>query len=201
MRRAGFTLIELLIVLGILGVMALAVIPSFGGMGSLKVSLAAKDALRLMRYARKVAIQTQQPVTVAFSPGQIRVSVDGDEPAEDGAEAEAAREPEDDKPKQRRDSDRLEETDPESFNLTRACEEVAFGLGGVQGKLGRARVDDGYAQTDSACHGRLAADAYLKLGADEGLGGAATFQIEPFHLRGARRDKLVGGETESVAAA
>ena len=79
MRRAGFTLIELLIVLGILGVMALAIIPSFANMGGLQVSIAAKDSLRLMRYARRVAIQTQQPVTVTFSPGQIRVSVLEDE--------------------------------------------------------------------------------------------------------------------------
>ena len=60
MRRAGFTLIELLIVLGILGVMALAIIPSFANMGGLQVSIAAKDSLRLMRYARRVAGQDDE---------------------------------------------------------------------------------------------------------------------------------------------
>lgn len=131
MRRAGFTLIELLIVLGILGVMALAIIPSFANMGGLQVSIAAKDSLRLMRYARRVAIQTQQPVSVTFSPGQIRVTVLEDEEAADKTPADAqkedpAKDPEADKKAPRKPSDRIEENSVDSFNITRACENVAF---------------------------------------------------------------------------
>ncbi|HIV09906.1 MAG TPA: prepilin-type N-terminal cleavage/methylation domain-containing protein [Candidatus Spyradenecus faecavium] len=194
MRRAGFTLIELLIVLGILGVMALAVIPSFGGMGSLKVSLAAKDALRLMRYARKVAIQTQQPVTVAFSPGQIRVSVDGDEPAEDGAEAEAAREPEDDKPKQRRDSDRLEETDPESFNLTRACEEVAFAFVQYDDSLASAEKGQDFRRRVA---GQDDEDARKQEGDSFTVTVRANGTTRPFTMRVYGRDGDTPGDTLS----
>ena len=131
MRRAGFTLIELLIVLGILGVMALAIIPSFANMGGLQVSIAAKDSLRLMRYARRVAIQTQQPVTVTFSPGQIRVSVLEDE--EQTEEELTDTKKDDDKGDQetntkapRKPSDRIEENEVDTFNITRACEKVAF---------------------------------------------------------------------------
>ena len=131
MRRAGFTLIELLIVLGILGVMALAIIPSFANMGGLQVSIAAKDSLRLMRYARRVAIQTQQPVTVTFSPGQIRVSVLEDE--EQTEEELTDTQKDDDKGDQetntkapRKPSDRIEENEVDTFNITRACEKVAF---------------------------------------------------------------------------
>ena len=131
MRRAGFTLIELLIVLGILGVMALAIIPSFANIGGLQVSIAAKDSLRLMRYARRVAIQTQQPVTVTFSPGQIRVSVLEDE--EQTEEELTDTQKDDDKGDQetntkapRKPSDRIEENEVDTFNITRACEKVAF---------------------------------------------------------------------------
>lgn len=131
MHRAGFTLIELLIVLGILGVMALAIIPSFANMGGLQVSIAAKDSLRLMRYARRVAIQTQQPVTVTFSPGQIRVSVLEDE--EQTEEELTDTQKDDDKGDQetntkapRKPSDHIEENEVDTFNITRACEKVAF---------------------------------------------------------------------------
>lgn len=131
MRRAGFTLIELLIVLGILGVMALAIIPSFANMGGLQVSIAAKDSLRLMRYARRVAIQTQQPVTVTFSPGQIRISVlEDEEEAKDNRtdlQADDQKDDQESAPKApRKPSDRIEENEVDSFNITRACENVAF---------------------------------------------------------------------------
>ena len=131
MRRAGFTLIELLIVLGILGVMALAIIPSFANMGGLQVSIAAKDSLRLMRYARRVAIQTQQPVTVTFSPGQIRVSVLEDEEQTekeltDSQKEDAKGDQETNTKAPRKPSDRIEENEVDSFNITRACEKVAF---------------------------------------------------------------------------
>lgn len=72
--RRGFTLIELLIVLAILSVTVAILVPTFSMVSSAQVSVAAKDTLRLMRYARNMALQTQQPVTLDFSPGSIRVS-------------------------------------------------------------------------------------------------------------------------------
>lgn len=72
--RRGFTLLELLIVLAILSVTVAILVPSFAMIPSAQVSVAAKDTLRLMRYARNMALQTQQPVTLDFAPGVIRVS-------------------------------------------------------------------------------------------------------------------------------
>ena len=112
MRRAGFTLIELLIVLGILGVMALAIIPSFANMAGLQVSIAAKDSLRLMRYARRVAILEDEEAAEA-DPTQPQEDPKAKDEAPD---AKAPRKP----------SDRIEENSPDSFNITRACENVAF---------------------------------------------------------------------------
>lgn len=72
--RNGFTLIELLIVLAIFSVTMAIIVPTFSMVSSAQVAVAAKDTLRLMRYARNMALQTQQPVTLEFSPGHIRVS-------------------------------------------------------------------------------------------------------------------------------
>lgn len=77
--KRGFTLIELLVVLAILGIAVAVVVPHIGSATSTQVSLAAKDALRLMRYARNMALQTQQPMVVTFSPGQIALSSTLDE--------------------------------------------------------------------------------------------------------------------------
>ena len=66
--RGGFTLIELLIVLAILGALTFVVVPAMSISGSVQVSLAAKDTLRLMRYAHNMALQTQQPITLTFAP-------------------------------------------------------------------------------------------------------------------------------------
>ncbi len=72
--RRGFTLLELLIVMAILGVMMAVIVPSMGALPSVQVSMAAKDSLRLMRYARNMAIQTQQPVTLTFGNGTIKIA-------------------------------------------------------------------------------------------------------------------------------
>lgn len=77
--KRGFTLIELLVILAILGIAIAVVMPQIGNSASTQVSMAAKDALRLMRYARNMALQTQQPMVVTFSPGQIALSSAFDE--------------------------------------------------------------------------------------------------------------------------
>ena len=69
--RRGFTLIELLIVMAILGVMMAIIVMSAGMVTATQVAMASKDTLRLMRYARNMALQTQQPVTLSFAPGSI----------------------------------------------------------------------------------------------------------------------------------
>ena len=128
MRRAGFTLIELLIVLTVLGVMAMAIIPSFAGMRTFQVSLAAKDSMRFMRYARKTAIQTQRPVTLTFSPGEVRVAVVPPEGQE--GEGPHLRLPDQEQPKEadekKAPADAIQDVDPESFDLTRTYKNVAF---------------------------------------------------------------------------
>ncbi len=135
--RSGFTLIELLIVLGILGMMALIVVPSFSGLASMQVSMAAKDSLRLMRYAHNVAVQTQRPVTLTFAPGLIRLTPAGAPEAEDapadaetppGAEGEA-REP----------KVALEGGDVSTFGLTKRYKDVAFAFLGYDDTITQGR--------------------------------------------------------------
>ena len=69
--RRGFTLIELLIVMAILGVMMAIIVISGGMVSATQLSMATKDSLRLMRYARNMALQTQQPITLTFAPGVV----------------------------------------------------------------------------------------------------------------------------------
>lgn len=76
--RRGFTLIELLIVMAILTVTMAIIMISSGAVSSTQLSMASKDTLRLMRYARNMALQTQQPVTIAFTPGKITLSSEFD---------------------------------------------------------------------------------------------------------------------------
>lgn len=80
--RKGFTLVELLIVLAILSVTMAIIIPSFQQVPSMQISMAAKDTLRLLRYARNMALQTQQPITLSFSPGRIILTSEFDRSAD-----------------------------------------------------------------------------------------------------------------------
>ncbi len=74
MKPKGFTLVELLIVLAILSVTMAIIIPSFRMVPSSQISVAAKDTLRIMRYARNMALQTQRPITLTFAHGCITLS-------------------------------------------------------------------------------------------------------------------------------
>ena len=76
--RRGFTLIELLIVLVIMAAVMTIFIPSYSAMASVQISHAAQDSLRILRYARNMALQTQTPITITFSPGQIRLEAVAD---------------------------------------------------------------------------------------------------------------------------
>ncbi len=69
--RRGFTLIELLIVMAILTVTMAIIVISSGSVSTVQFSMASKDTLRLLRYARNMALQTQQPITLTFAPGVI----------------------------------------------------------------------------------------------------------------------------------
>lgn len=72
--RRGFTLIELLIVMAILTVTMAIIVVSAGAVSATQLAMASKDSLRLMRYARNMALQTQQPITLTFAPGVITIA-------------------------------------------------------------------------------------------------------------------------------
>ena len=74
--RSGFTLLELLIIIGILAIMTMVIAPSFNSIGRIQVSLATEDAMRLIRYARNMALQTQKPIHITFSNNCISVKAE-----------------------------------------------------------------------------------------------------------------------------
>ncbi|MBR4317479.1 MAG: hypothetical protein IKT85_01880, partial [Kiritimatiellae bacterium] len=71
----------MLIVMAILGVMMAIIVMSAGMVTATQVAMASKDTLRLMRYARNMALQTQQPVTLTFAPGTITLDTPFDREA------------------------------------------------------------------------------------------------------------------------
>lgn len=72
-KRLGFTLIELLIVMAIVGVLLTVVVINMGSSASMAVSMATQDSLRIIRYARNMALQTQQPIDILFAHGKIAI--------------------------------------------------------------------------------------------------------------------------------
>jgi prepilin-type N-terminal cleavage/methylation domain-containing protein len=72
-RNLGFTLIELLIVIAIVGILLTVVVINMGSAASMSVSMATQDSLRIVRYARNMALQTQQPIQILFTKGRIEI--------------------------------------------------------------------------------------------------------------------------------
>ena len=66
----GFTLAELIVVIAIIAICAAVVVPYAVGTSDLKVISAARVVASDLQYAQNVAIVSQTPVTVTFTPSQ-----------------------------------------------------------------------------------------------------------------------------------
>lgn len=126
--RRGFTLIELLIVMAILGVMMAIIVISGGMVSATQLSMAAKDSLRLMRYARNMALQTQQPITLTFAPGVVTLDSPFDTASASspptGAETDGQSEARSEEPP--RTGSALKAGDIEAVGLVKYYENVGF---------------------------------------------------------------------------
>jgi prepilin-type N-terminal cleavage/methylation domain-containing protein len=67
-RRPAFTLVEILIVILVLAIAAAIVIPNIGSADDSRVTSAARILQADMEVARSLAMTTQQPYSVVFSP-------------------------------------------------------------------------------------------------------------------------------------
>jgi len=74
-HQAGYSLLELTIVVLILGIMAVAVIPSFFSSNPQKLDLAAQEFADAMRFARSEAMRTGNPTGFRQQSGQMRIRV------------------------------------------------------------------------------------------------------------------------------
>ena len=74
-QRAGFTMVELLIVIVIIGVMAVAIGPTFStGSDIARVKTATRGVMQMSRYARTMAVLYQAPMALVISAdGRLRV--------------------------------------------------------------------------------------------------------------------------------
>lgn len=167
MHRCGFTLIELLIVMAILGVTMVIILISSGTVSATQVAMASKDTLRLMRYARNMALQTQQPITLTFAPGVItlespfdktlRLDTASDKESEDVAKTPTKTLSSEEKAK----GSTLNAGDIEAVGLTKYYEGVGFAFVEYNDsiKMGRSATRD---QTDF--HRRVAGEASADVG-------------------------------------
>ena len=67
-NRAGFSLVELIVVVVILMIAAAVVLPNIGTAGDTQVTSAARVLAADLETARSLALKTQRPHTVLFSP-------------------------------------------------------------------------------------------------------------------------------------
>lgn len=149
--RRGFTLIELLIVVAILAVMMAIIVVSSGMVSATQVSMATKDSLRLMRYARNMALQTQQPITLTFAPGIVTLESPFDAalqtPTTTSAEPAEATPTQAKTPPTTAKHSRVNAGDIEAVGLTKHYENVGFAFIEYNDsiKMGRSAKQD---QTD-----------------------------------------------------
>lgn len=72
MRRVGFTLIELLVIIAIIGTMvAVSVLSVRQGQGAARLRGTARDVLAKIRFARSVAMTSEEPSIVTYSTESI----------------------------------------------------------------------------------------------------------------------------------
>ncbi|MBQ9694413.1 MAG: prepilin-type N-terminal cleavage/methylation domain-containing protein [Kiritimatiellae bacterium] len=174
--RQGFTLIELLIVMAILGVMMAIIVVSGGMVTATQVAMASKDTLRLARYARNMALQTQQPVTLSFAPGMITLdtpfdaetapkSTSTEEPLSSDSDADVSTE----KPK----GNALHVGDIEAVGLVKYYENVAFKFVSFDDSIKMGRSAD---KSTADFQRRVAGEA------DETVGETTRQQAEAFSI-------------------
>lgn len=75
-NRRGFTLLEMGIVLAIMAVSAMLVAPALARMGEGKPPAVGDDVVKLLRDARKIAIERNQTVTLRLDPISGRYRAD-----------------------------------------------------------------------------------------------------------------------------
>ncbi len=83
-RGAGFSLIELLAIMVMLGVIAIATIPSIASLGADRASMAAQQLLRDLSFARQRAVASGTRSWVVFDTGAHTWSVLAEDPSVPG---------------------------------------------------------------------------------------------------------------------
>ncbi len=192
--RRGFTLVELLIVLAILSVTVAILIPSFAMVSSAQVSIAAKDTLRMMRYARNMALQTQQPITLTFAPGSIHIS----SPTEADRSEAATEEPNEEQTTASRQAPpNIVQTDGvDTVALTKHYDLVAFAFLGHDDSLNVRRSDrpNDFTHRAAAMHQEEPRDSEHTSDETFSITVRANGTVRPFSIRVYERDTEKQGD-------
>jgi MSHA pilin protein MshC len=81
-NQAGFTLVELITVMIIVGILAIAVLPSFTDQTVFESRGFHDETLSLLRYAQKTAIAQRRTVCIALNATGVTMTIDTDSPAD-----------------------------------------------------------------------------------------------------------------------